>query len=233
LNAETQSGESGKPASGTRREFTRKFLTGLVAILPIGLTLFICWFLVVKIGSILGRLFQYIPIIRNIPEIVISMIGFIAAILVIYLVGVLTSSMMGKWMIRLGEALFTRLPLVRSVYTPSRQLVDTLFVDRSAFRRVVLVEFPQKGSYMIGFVTSDDLWTIGPAGMKALSVFAPHTPNPTSGFTLLISEDKVIETNLPVEWAMKMILSGGLVAPESRNLYATSGENKKSGSNRS
>lgn len=203
---------------------------GVVAILPIGLTIFICWFLVTKIGSLLVRLFARIPYLRELPEIAVGAIGLVVVVIVIYLVGVLTTSILGRWIVRLVEIMFTKVPLVRTVYTSSRQLVETLFVERSAFRRVVMVEFPKKDTYTLGFVTTDDAWTVRPSKEKALPVFVPTTPNPTSGFLLLVPERELIPTNLTVEWAMKIIISGGIVSPEIREIDAHSHQNEESSS---
>lgn len=233
METDKQAEEEKRPRSGIRRSLKRKFLMGIVAILPIGLTIFVCWFLVTKIGSLLVRLFARIPYLRELPEIAVGAIGFVAVVVVIYLVGVLTTSILGRWIVRLVEIMFTRVPLVRAVYTSSRQLVETLFVDRSAFRRVVMVEFPKKGTYTLGFVTTDDAWTVKPSQAKALPVFVPTTPNPTSGYLLLVPERELVPTNLTVEWAMKIIVSGGIVSPEIREIDAHSHQDKESGSGNS
>ena len=213
-----------------RRNLRRKFLMGVVAIVPIGLTIFVCWFLVTKVGSLLVRLFARIPYLRELPEIAVGAIGFVAVVIAIYLVGVFTTSILGKWIVRLVEIMFTKVPLVRAVYASSRQLVETLFVDRSAFRRVVMVEFPKKGTYTLGFVTTDDAWTIRPSKARALPVFVPTTPNPTSGYLLLVPEHELVPTNLTVEWAMKIIISGGIVSPEIREIDAHPHQSKESSS---
>ncbi|MFQ5906380.1 MAG: DUF502 domain-containing protein [bacterium] len=200
---------------------------GLVAILPVGLTIFVCWFLVTKFGSLLARLFARIPYLRELPEIAVGIIGFVAMFVIIYLVGVLTTSIMGRWIVRLGEIVLTKVPLVRAVYTSSKQLVETLFVNRSAFRRVVMVEFPKKGTYTLGFVTTEDAWAVKPTQARALPVFVPTTPNPTSGYLLLVPEEELIQTDLSVEWAMKIIISGGIVSPEVREINALHYEDKK------
>lgn len=200
---------------------------GLVAILPIGLTIFVFWFLVTKFGSLLVRLFARIPYLNRLPEVGVGVVGFLAVIIVIYLVGVMASSMLGRWFVRLGELTLSRVPLVRTVYTSSRQLAETLFVDRSAFRKVVMIEFPKKGTYALGFVTTDDAWVVEPSGVRTLPVFIPTTPNPTSGYLLLVPEEELMEMNLTVEWAMKVIISGGIVSPKVRVINAIDRKNKK------
>ena len=194
---------------------------GLVAILPISLTVLVFWFLVTRFGNLLVRLFARIPYLDRLPEVAVGAVGFVAVVIFVYLIGVLTTSILGRWMVRLGEVLLSRVPLVRTVYTSSKQLVETLFVDRSAFRKVVMVEFPKKGTYAMGFVTTYDAWTVEPSGTRTLPVFVPTTPNPTSGYLLLVSEDELVETDLTVEWAMKVIISGGIVSPEVRVIDAS------------
>jgi len=227
LETDKEAEHSRRPTSGLRRNFRRKFLMGLVAILPVGLTIFVCWFLVTKFGSLLVRLFARIPYLRELPEIAVGVIGFVAVVVIIYLVGVLTTSILGRWMVRFGEMVLTRVPLVRTIYTSSKQLAETLFVDRSAFRRVVMVEFPKKGTYTMGFVTTDNAWTVKPTQDRALPVFVPTTPNPTSGYLLLVPEQELIPTDLSVEWAMKIIISGGIVSPNVREIDARHHEDKK------
>lgn len=227
METDGQAEQTKRQASGLTRNFRRKFLMGLVAILPVGLTIFVCWFLVTKFGSLLARLFARIPYLRELPEIAVGIIGFVAMFVIIYLVGVLTTSIMGRWIVRLGEIVLTKVPLVRAVYTSSKQLVETLFVNRSAFRRVVMVEFPKKGTYTLGFVTTEDAWAVKPTQARALPVFVPTTPNPTSGYLLLVPEEELIQTDLSVEWAMKIIISGGIVSPEVREINALHYEDKK------
>lgn len=200
---------------------------GLVAILPIGLTIFVFWFLVTKFGNLLVRLFAEIPYLDRLPEVAVGAVGFLTVVVVIYPIGVMTTSILGRWVVRLGEISLSKVPLVRTVYTSSKQLVETLFVDRSAFRKVVMVEFPKRGTYAMGFVTTDDAWIVRPSGARTLPVFVPTTPNPTSGYLLLVPEEELVETDLTVEWAMKVIISGGIVSPEVRVINAVDRENKK------
>jgi uncharacterized membrane protein len=227
LDADEQSGRASRQSSGLTRNFRRKFLMGLVAILPIGLTIFVFWFLVTRFGNLLVRLFAKIPYLNQLPEVAVGAIGFVAVVIGIYLVGVLTTSILGRWMVQLGELLLSRVPLVRTVYTSSKQLVETLFIDRSAFRKVVMVEFPKKGTYAMGFITTYDAWIEEPSGVRTLPVFVPTTPNPTSGYLLLVPEHELVQTDLTVEWAMKVIISGGIVSPQVRVINASTGKDRQ------
>lgn len=194
--------------------FRKNFITGLIAILPIALTVLVVWFFIRKVGDIFGHTIRQIPGLEFLPDFVNGLLGLFAMIILIYVIGLITSSFVGRQLLRAGEMLFSRLPLVRSVYTSARQLTETLFVGRTAFRKVVLVEFPRPGLLGIGFVTSDRKWKIGDDPPRyAVNVFLPTCPNPTSGWYLLVPEDELIPTSMTVEWGMKVVISGGMVLP--------------------
>jgi uncharacterized membrane protein len=188
------------------------FVTGLIAILPLGLTIYVSWFLLNLLGNIFGSLLQKFPYLKVLPHVAILALGLFSLLLLIYLVGLFTSNILGRRLLKRGERLLTRIPFVRSVYGTSRQLTDTFLIDKAAFRRVVLVEWPRKGIYTLGFVTSDLRWPMD-NGEYALNIFFPNTPNPTGGRLYHIPEKEIIPTNLSVEWALKMTISGGIVSP--------------------
>jgi uncharacterized membrane protein len=132
----------------------------------------------------------------------------------------ITSSFIGRWLLRLTDRFFSKLPLVRSVYSSARQLTDTLFIDRSALKEVVLIEYPRKGIYTLAFVTNETRWKIEKHGnLNCVNVFVPTSPNPTSGFFLIIPEDEIIKTNIPIEWGFKIIVSGGIVLPDDGSIH--------------
>jgi uncharacterized membrane protein len=222
LDTDTEATKPKKPAPSIRRSFGRRFLLGLAAILPLSLTVFVLWFLVTRFGGLLAGLFAQIPYLDRLPDIATAILGFFALVFLIYVIGFLATSILGRWFVRLSENALVRVPLVRTIYSSSKQLVETLFVDKSAFRKVVMVEFPKKGNYALGFVTTYDGWKIGPSELRAFPVFIPTTPNPTSGYLLFVPETELIDTDLTVEWAMKVIISGGIVSPEVREIRADS-----------
>ncbi|OQX52932.1 MAG: hypothetical protein B5M53_07575 [Candidatus Cloacimonas sp. 4484_209] len=199
------------------------FLTGIITILPLGLTVFVVIFLVNLFGNITGRLLKYIPTLSTFPPYVITLIGFFSLIVIIFIIGVITSSFIGKWFLRLTDRFFSKLPFIRSVYSSARQLTDTLFIDRSALKDVVLIEYPRKGIFTLGFVTNETKWEVGKGKSKkeCINVFVPTSPNPTSGFYLIVPEEEIIPTGLPVEWGFKIIVSGGIVLPDKRNINVT------------
>jgi len=196
------------------------FLAGIITILPLGLTVIVVIFLVNQLGNIAGRLLKHIPRLSTFPPYVITIIGFFTLLVVIFLIGMITSSFIGRWFLRLTDRFFCKLPFVRSVYSSARQLTDTLFVDRSALKQVVLIEYPRKGIYTLAFVTNEALWKIkiGRREKDCLNVFVPTSPNPTSGFYLLIPSDEITPTGLPIEWGFKIIVSGGIVLPDKRSI---------------
>jgi len=188
------------------------FITGLIAILPLGLTIYVSWFLLNLLGNILGNLLEKFPYLRALPDVVVTALGLLLLLLLIYLVGVFTSNVLGRRFFKWAESLLTRIPFIRKVYSTSRQLTDTFLIDKAAFRQVVLVEWPRKGIYTLGFVTSELRWPMD-NGDYALNIFIPNTPNPTGGRLYHIPEREIIPTSLSVEWALKMVISGGIVAP--------------------
>ncbi|MBN1125496.1 MAG: DUF502 domain-containing protein [Sedimentisphaerales bacterium] len=144
------------------------------------------------------------------------MISGIILFLFLYIVGSIGQVVLGKKMINTLEHAFLQVPLVRNIYSASKQVVDAISLQRKAvFQSVVLIEFPRPGFKAIGFLTGhlDDT-----QGKKYCRVFIPTTPNPTTGFLEIIPSEEVVTTKLTVEEAFKMIISGGLVAP---NLFFT------------
>lgn len=193
----------------------RKFITGLVVILPIGLTLFIIWFLVTRVGGILGVVFKKIPCLSTLPYPVTSLIGFVAIILLIYIIGVITSGYIGNRILRFTENLISRFPLIRTIYISARKITDAIFRDKSAFKKAVLIEFPRKGVYAIGFLTNEASWGIR-GDEDNVNIFIPTAPNPTSGFYLIVPKSQVIDAHLSIDEALRTIISGGVIVPDIR-----------------
>lgn len=187
----------------------RYFLTGLVTVLPIGLTVFVLWFIISSLGKILRPLLLYPHWFERLPAGVITIISFILLLSGITLIGALTSGIVGRQVVLLVDRFFQRLPFARSVYTSARQLTDAVFIQRSSLRKTVLVEYPRRGMFALGFLTSEEPLTLADAGRVYL-VFFPTTPNPTSGWLALVPEADITETSLSIEEGLKFIVSGGL-----------------------
>lgn len=202
-----------------RAKTRRNFLTGLLVIVPLGLTYYVISAIVVRIDGMFARLphrFQpgtYLPV----PG-----IGVIATLLIIQIVGMFSANLFGKSIVRAYENILDRIPLVRAVYNVVKQLIEAfsqLFTDDSErFSRVVLIEYPRKGIYSLGFVTGKNGGKIQAAVDKPLlNVFVPTTPNPTSGFYLMLPEDEVVNIEISVEQAFKLLISAGMVNAEAKN----------------
>jgi uncharacterized membrane protein len=138
-------------------------------------------------------------------------LGLVLTIAVIWLTGLLSSNLLGKKFLELFGRLLENLPLVKTVYTASKQLVEAVSPGgRRAFQRVVLVEFPQKGTFALGFVTGNG---IGSLDASTLSIYVPTALNPTSGFLIFAKESDILDPRLTVEEGIKLVVSGGVVRP--------------------
>lgn len=191
----------------------RYFITGLVALLPLGVTAFIAWFFISKLGGMGSIFLKYIPGIARLPQALLTVIGFIIFILFLVGVGAVTSGLFGRWFFPVMEKFFSNLPFLKGIYTSTRQLTDAVLVDQKSLKQVVFVEYTRKGVFMIGFITQDGEIDLG-RGRKGLTIFLPSTPNPTTGWLTIVPADEVYPTTLSVDEGLKMIVSGGVVTPE-------------------
>lgn len=200
------------------KNLKRLFLAGLVSLLPIGVTLFVIYFLVNTLGPIFGSFIHLLPAMRHLPDVAYSVIGFILLLIVILIIGRIATGFAGTWLLRRTSEFFSHLPLLRTVYGTVRQLTDAVLVDRKSLKKVIALEYPRRGMYSIGFLMSETpVMFVG--GKKCLFVFLPVTPTPTSGNVHLVPVEDIIETTLGVDEALKVFVSGGAVMPESlRNL---------------
>ncbi len=187
-----------------------RFLVGLTAVIPIFLVIFVIWYLTSRIGVIFSGVFSRIPQLAGLPGYIIALLGFLTAIFIIYLVGFLATSLVGKSILRLIEWFLGKIPLIRGIYSGARQLTHALFVDRSAFKKAVLVEFPRKGLYSIGFVTNEKGYKEGDTYL--VSLFIPTTPNISTGYYILARKDELIFLPFGVEKAFNILISGGVIS---------------------
>jgi len=202
------------------RFFRRQFLTGLLILTPITVTAWILW----KVFSLVDNLLS--PIQSKYPIIDIPGLGFILVILLIFLTGFFAGNLLGRRIIEAGERLLNHLPIVPRIYRAVKELSEVFFRDRkTAFRKVVLIHYPHPGTYALAFVTktSPDYFN-SLVGEPLINVFIPTTPNPTSGFLLLVPKKDVIYLRVPVEEGMKMVISGGAFSPAILDEYAHSAE---------
>ncbi len=195
--------------------FRRYFISGLLVWLPIWVTLLAITFLFDLMSNTLSLLpHRYQPDVLfgfHIPG-----IGVLITLSVIFLTGIVAANIVGKQLVVFGDAIIGRIPLVRSVYTGVKQVTETLFTPGGqSFRRVLLVQFPHEGLWSIAFQTGDVAVQIQEHVTKdpMVSLFIPTTPNPTSGFLMMAERKNVIELDIPVEQALKFIISLGVVQP--------------------
>ncbi len=197
-----------------RNKIKRHFITGLVAILPLVLTVGVIWFLIQKIGGFFGKYFTQIYLFSEISKPLSSLIGFISVIIVIYIIGFITSSFIGRWALSTLDKIMTKLPLVKGLYNATRQLVNAIMIDHSAFSKVVIIKYPWKNTYTLAFLTSKEKWKIGKE--EYYNVFLPTSPNPTSGYYLIYPVSDIIETEISIQDGFKIITSGGVILPKTR-----------------
>ena len=190
-------------------------VAGVLVTAPIGITAWVVWLIVTavdaRVGAILPQAYNpnsYLPV-------ALPGFGVVAAVVFLVLVGWLTANLFGRLLLRLGEAIVGRTPLVRTVYSALKQIFETVLAERSTlFRKVVLVEFPRAGLWRVGFVTGTTpgrAQAVHPAGL--VNVFIPGTPNVASGFLVLVPAGEAIELELGVEEALRLVVSGGIATP--------------------
>jgi len=207
------------PKPGAFARVRAWFFTGLLVTAPVLLTVYITWAAIKLIDSQVTKLLPGFErsILNNVPG-----VGLVIGALLITLIGAIAAGFLGRYVIRLGEAILNRMPVVRSIYGATKQILETVISTQSdAFREVVLVEYPRKELWVIGFVTGNTKGEVaGRIPTSMVNVFVPTTPNPTSGFLLFCPRKDVIFLKMTVEEAVKLVVSGGIVTPPDRSVAA-------------
>ncbi len=201
------------------RQLRNGFFAGLIIIAPLGVTIFVVNLMLTKIGEPMSNaFFQFLDQdIRSMPGIplLLNVASILAVVIVITLLGFLSRYFVGRIFINLGERIIDTLPFINTIYKSVKQIVDTFSKQQKAiFQKVVLTEYPRKGVYVLGFLTSEARGEVQhKTGAEVVNIFVPTTPNPTSGFLLMVPRDEVIEMEMTVADGMKLIVSGGAVSP--------------------
>ena len=220
------------PKRGLLGRFRGNFLTGLVVIAPVGLTIWLIWSVV---GWIDGFVLPLVPLsyhpdrlIQDLlgldPQVQINVrgIGVIIFLIFTVFIGWLAKGIIGRSFIRFAESLVERTPVVRSIYSGIKQISETIFAqNEQSFETACLIEYPRKGIWAIGFISTKAKGEIARKTDTAgdvMSIFLPTTPNPTSGFLLFVPKHDVIELKMTVEDSAKLVISAGLVYPNERAL---------------
>ncbi len=208
-----------EPASKNRGFFARMrgyLIAGILVTAPLAITLFLAWKIIsyidVRVSHLIPAQYHpetYLPF--NIPG-----IGIVIMTVIFILIGAFTAGFVGRFFVRTSERVLDRVPIIRSVYGAVKQISQSVLAQQSkAFRDVVLLEYPMKGKWVVGFISGR---TKGEIQHKTkgdvVSVFVPTTPNPTSGFLLFLQEKDLIPLDMTVEEGIKMVVSSGIVVPD-------------------
>jgi uncharacterized membrane protein len=204
------------------RNVRNRLISGMVVLVPAGITLLVMQWLIQWMAGFLEPFVEWLAFrlttaldMAHIPEqtfkfpvMIVSILGFL---MIVYLTGALAQVVIGRRLIQAAETVLMRVPLASTVYSAAKQVMEAIAMPtRSGMRTAVLVEFPRRGAWSIGFLTGKLVET---ESQGMLKVFVPTTPNPTTGFFLVVPHEDVLQTDLTVEEAFKMIISAGIVAP--------------------
>ena len=203
---------------------SRHFIAGLMILLPLFLSFVILKFLLSQLDSILGPIFtKYIGF--SIPG-----LGLVSLIIIIWFTGVITTNFLGKEFVKIYEAIISKVPILNTIFSGIKQISDSLFsTSKKSFSKVVLVEIPKTGIQLIGFLTSDQIVEFNNKGSKKglYHVFVPTTPNPTSGFIILVEAKNVHPVDVSIEDGFKSVISLGVFHPEAYKVTNPMGKLKK------
>lgn len=190
--------------------------TGILVTAPVGMTFYIAYNLIIYIdkwsNAIVPQKFRFSEYLG----IEVPGLGFAVILTALILIGMFTTGYVGRFFVKLGEKILSKMPFISSIYNLLKQVFETFFSGKKqSFNQVVLLEYPRKGIWVIGFVSAK---TDGEIGKKidgdVLNVFVPTTPNPTSGFLIFVKESEVIKLKMSVEDGLKLVISCGIVTPE-------------------
>ncbi len=203
------------------RKFRNAFLTGLIIFLPLGTTIFVLNFLLGMFQEPATDLARELGLEAErffFGEYLLAILGLAIGVLALTALGFLSNYVLGKFFISTAEKFLGKVPFLNTVYRSAKQIVQTFGREnRAVFKEVVLIEYPRSGCYVLGFVTCEASSEIDQAmDRKLTNVFVPTTPNPTSGFLLLLPREEIISLDLSVGDGMKMLISGGAVSPSAK-----------------
>lgn len=203
-----------------KQDLKNDLIAGLLVVIPLATTIWLSitvanWVIrfLTKIPKQLNPFIDLHPILGNLMNL---LIGFAVPLLCILIIGLMARNIVGRWLLDVGERILQAIPLAGAVYKTLKQLLETLLRDSNGrFRRVVLVEYPRKGMWAIAFVTGTLNAGLQGAGIgDLLSVFIPTTPNPTTGWYAVVPESDVVNLNMSIEDAFKVVISGGIVGTD-------------------
>lgn len=200
------------------RAFIQKsLLAGIFAALPLAVTY---WFITFVFKKFSGFFLPYIAILAtkydiHIPFIYQKVASFVIIVVLLIMIGIIAKNYLGKKLLGLVESIASNIPIVRSVYSSIRQIVEAFQnASGSNFKKVVIIEYPREGLYSMGFITKDSCEFLNKAtGEICTNIFVPTTPNPTSGFILIVPKKDIIDPDISIDQGVKFVISAGLVEP--------------------
>jgi len=195
----------------------RYFIAGSLIVLPVIITIFLFLWLFRFLDSILGRYINSY-LLHNYGY-TIPGLGIIFTIALIFFVGFLATHLISKGVLSFFENSFTKFPIVKQIYPAAKKIIYFLFGDKNiSFKKVVLVEYPSKGLFALGFLTNESLKLFKEkTGRDLINIFIPSTPSPLTGFLVMVHRNEVIFVDITVEEALKVVISGGVVNPTEKS----------------
>lgn len=204
-----------------KQDLKNDLIAGLLVVIPLATTIWLTITIASWVINFLTRIPKQINPYDNLHPILVNLlnllVGLTVPLLCILIIGLMARNIVGRWLLDFGEKILQAIPLAGAVYKTLKQLLETILKDSSGkFRRVVLVEYPRQGIWAIAFVTgaiSNDIQERMTRPM--LSIFIPTTPNPTTGWYAIVPEEEVVNLSMSIEDAFKVVISGGIVSPNS------------------
>ena len=204
-----------------KQDFKNDLIAGLLVVIPLATTIWLSINIATLAIDLLTRIPKRLSPFDGMDPLLVNLLNVFVGVTVpffgILLIGLMARNIVGRWLLDLGERILQAIPLAGSVYKTLKQLLETFIQDsKEKFSRVVLIEYPRKNIWALGFVTgsmSPDFQALFPNPM--LNIFIPTTPNPTSGWYAIVPEEEVIPLSISVEEAFKLLISGGIVTPPS------------------
>lgn len=193
-----------------RRYIRTRLVSGFLVLVPLWVTYFVARTLFSAMGSVLVPLFNHLP--WKLSPGMVWVLSVVAFLLAVFLVGVITNRVLGRRLLVWFESVILRVPVIKSVYGAAKQVIDAISMPgKGSFQSVVLVEYPRSGIYALGFLTGT---TTDAGGQRYYRVFIPTAPNPTTGFLQFVRAADIRKVDMTTEAAFKVIVSGGVIAPD-------------------
>ncbi len=200
-----------------KQDLKNDLIAGLLVVIPLATTIWLSVTIAIGVVTFLTKIPKQLNPFQDLHPILLDLvnlvIGFAVPLVSILAIGLMARNIVGQWLLNTGEQTVQAIPLAGSVYKTLKQLLETILKDsRNRFRRVVLIEYPRRGLWAIAFVTGTLGYAADNPANPLLSLFIPTSPNPTTGWYSIVPESDVVDVDIPVEDAFKMVISGGIVA---------------------